>query len=120
MKVFSTYLKGNQSLRRVVRCGAKQDNDDQISTPWFAHLVGRGGREVIIERRVNVTHSPSISMTFDLASSGSPRCPPVEEAPPTEDASSAMAGTCRLLPAVPMPSMVMALRERQENVKFAE
>ena len=59
-------------------------------------------------------------MTFDLASSGSPRCPPapVEEAPPMEDASpSAMAaGTCRLLPAVPMPSMVMALRKRQENL----
>ena len=57
-------------------------------------------------------------MTFDLASSGSPRCPPapVEEAPPMEDASSAMAGTCRLLPAVPMPSMVMALGESQENL----
>ena len=56
-------------------------------------------------------------MTFDLASSGS-RCPPVEEAPPMEDASSAMAGTCRLLPAVPIPSMVMALSERHDNLNF--
>ena len=55
-------------------------------------------------------------MTFDLASSGS-RCP-VEEAPPMEDASSAMAGTCRLLPAVPIPSMVMALSERHDNLNF--
>ena len=56
-------------------------------------------------------------MTFDLASSGS-RCPPVEEAPPMEDASSAMAGTCRLLAAVPIPSMVMALSERHDNLNF--